>query len=287
MAGPLILTHTTEKQLRLRYDATNYTDFTTGIAGDLTIAPSGGDTSITGTLAVSSTLAVTGAVTGGTYNGQTISSAASLTGSLSVATTLAVTGPATLSGGATVVSATGGTIRLSRDDTGLAGSDVVGLIEFYSNDTEDANVNAWIKAIKDDGAVSGAPMGILFGTGTGGAVAERGRITSGGVLALGTSTTTSASAGETVIPIGKQHRAVNNAGTGTLGLIGNFSSGSQDNVLVGGSAALMFLGTTRPAAGLIADGRWWVEATGTSPSRTVKLVVRDGGSERTLATLTY
>jgi hypothetical protein len=84
MAGPLILTHTTEKQLRLRYDATNYADFTTGSTGDLTIAPTGGDTSITGTLAVSST------VTGGTYNGQTISSAASLTG------TLAVTGATTL-----------------------------------------------------------------------------------------------------------------------------------------------------------------------------------------------
>jgi hypothetical protein len=58
MAGPLILTHTTEKQLRLRYDTTNYADFTTGSTGDLTIAPTGGDTSITGTLAVSSTVTV-------------------------------------------------------------------------------------------------------------------------------------------------------------------------------------------------------------------------------------
>jgi len=42
---------TTTEQLRLSYDATNYTSFTASNAGDLTIVPSGGDVSVTGTLA--------------------------------------------------------------------------------------------------------------------------------------------------------------------------------------------------------------------------------------------
>jgi hypothetical protein len=57
------ITDTTGFQLKLEYDASNYATLTTGSGGDLTIAPSGGDTAITGTLAVSSTFAVTGAST--------------------------------------------------------------------------------------------------------------------------------------------------------------------------------------------------------------------------------
>ncbi|MDP2717105.1 hypothetical protein, partial [Rheinheimera sp.] len=38
----------TTEQLRLAYDSNNYTAFTTDATGDLTIAPSGGDTNITG-----------------------------------------------------------------------------------------------------------------------------------------------------------------------------------------------------------------------------------------------
>ncbi len=43
----------TTEQARLSYDSTHYTSFTVGSGGDLTIAPSGGDTNITGNLAVS------------------------------------------------------------------------------------------------------------------------------------------------------------------------------------------------------------------------------------------
>jgi hypothetical protein len=49
---PLQLRHTTE-QLRLEYDAANYASFTVSSGGDLTIAPTGGDTAITGTLKAS------------------------------------------------------------------------------------------------------------------------------------------------------------------------------------------------------------------------------------------
>lgn len=43
----------TAEQLRLGYNASNYASFTISSGGDLTIAPSGGDTSVTGTLAAS------------------------------------------------------------------------------------------------------------------------------------------------------------------------------------------------------------------------------------------
>jgi hypothetical protein len=68
---------------------------------------------VTGATTLSSTLAVTGAVTGGTYNGQTISSAASLTGTLAVtgattlSSTLALTGNLTQTTGATISAGTG------------------------------------------------------------------------------------------------------------------------------------------------------------------------------------
>jgi hypothetical protein len=60
---PGAFTSTTTAQLRAAYDGTNYTDFTTGATGDLTIAPTGGDTAVTGSLAVSTTSVLTGVVT--------------------------------------------------------------------------------------------------------------------------------------------------------------------------------------------------------------------------------
>lgn len=52
----------TTEQLRLNYDVSNYTSFTINSSGDLIIAPSGGDTTITGTLTTSSTLTTQGAL---------------------------------------------------------------------------------------------------------------------------------------------------------------------------------------------------------------------------------
>ena len=48
----------TTEQLRLSYDVSNYGSFTISSAGDLTLAPSGGDTNITGTLTTSSNITV-------------------------------------------------------------------------------------------------------------------------------------------------------------------------------------------------------------------------------------
>jgi hypothetical protein len=62
MAGILVLTNTAAAPLRARYNATNYADFTVSATGDLTIAPTGGDTSITGTLAVTGPATFNGAV---------------------------------------------------------------------------------------------------------------------------------------------------------------------------------------------------------------------------------
>ena len=50
----------TDNQLKLSYDASNATTFNTGSGGDLTIVPSGGDANVTGNLAVSGDLTITG-----------------------------------------------------------------------------------------------------------------------------------------------------------------------------------------------------------------------------------
>lgn len=57
--GGLQVRGTTE-QLRLGYNAANYAAFTVSSGGDLTVAPSGGDTTVTGTLTVSGYLALAG-----------------------------------------------------------------------------------------------------------------------------------------------------------------------------------------------------------------------------------
>ena len=49
----------------------------------------------------------------------------------------------------------------------------------------------------------------------------------------------------------------------------------------------LFSNNSFAAPGSPTDGDFWIEASGTSPARTIKLQVRDGGGTRTLATLTY
>ena len=50
----------TDNQLKLSYDGSNATTFNTSSGGDLTIVPSGGDANVTGNLAVSGDLTITG-----------------------------------------------------------------------------------------------------------------------------------------------------------------------------------------------------------------------------------
>ncbi|MGE0463432.1 MAG: hypothetical protein AB7Q16_18880 [Vicinamibacterales bacterium] len=87
---------------------------TLGVTGAVTGGTYNGQT-ISSAASLTGTLAVAGAVTGGTYNGQTISSAASLTG------TLAVAGATTLSGVATVNAANNRGLVITRAsaDAGL------------------------------------------------------------------------------------------------------------------------------------------------------------------------
>jgi hypothetical protein len=113
MAGPLILTHTTEKQLRLRYDATNYADFTTGSTGDLTIAPTGADTAVTGRMSISSTLTVTGAFTASST--AAITGAATLSSSIDVTGTIRGRSTTRLDGNVGIGAAAGGTRLLVSD----------------------------------------------------------------------------------------------------------------------------------------------------------------------------
>lgn len=63
----------TTEQLRLGYDAANYASFTTSSGGDLTIAPSGGDTTVTGNFTITGTC--TGCGGSSTLNGITAATA--------------------------------------------------------------------------------------------------------------------------------------------------------------------------------------------------------------------
>lgn len=81
-----------------------------------------------------------------------------------------------------ISSSSGGVLRLSRNDTGMIGDDVAGQIDFYSNDSNDANVNAQIYAYKDNGGSTKSPMALGFRTGDSGSLDERFTIASDGEM---------------------------------------------------------------------------------------------------------
>jgi hypothetical protein len=133
---PAAFTSTTTAQVRAAYDATNYTDITTGSGGDLTIAPTGGDTSITGTLAVSTTSVLTGVVTAtagvvGNLTGNASGSSGSTTGNAATATALATArtiNAVSFDGtGNIVVTAAAGTLTGATLASGVTASSLVSL----------------------------------------------------------------------------------------------------------------------------------------------------------------
>jgi len=81
-------------------------------------------------------------------------------------------------------SATGATLRLSRDDTTIVGPNSIGLIEFYTADTDSAGVGASIAGVADG---SGGNVALAFSSGTGGSASEAMRIDSSGNVGIGTS----------------------------------------------------------------------------------------------------
>jgi hypothetical protein len=193
MAGRLVLTNTASAPLRARYDATNYADFTVSSTGDLTIAPSGGDASVTGTLAVSSTLAVTGV---STFTGDVVA------GTIRRATSDGADNSLLSLSGGGAVSATRGAYAF-----------------LYGNEQASSAGVARIGA----GNVAGAY--IRFDTED----IERGRI-SGGVLAWGTTVVGTTPAGGVVTKNGVGLYGANAAGTDTSPLISlNGSDQTQIN----------------------------------------------------------
>jgi hypothetical protein len=85
----------------------------------------------------------------------------------------------------------GGKIRLEMGQSGVADGDVTGEIQFYHNDASGAGVNADIKGICTNSIGAGA---LTFGTGTT-STTERLRITSDGLVGIGTDSPTIASSG--------------------------------------------------------------------------------------------
>lgn len=104
------------------------------------------------------------------------------------------------------------------------------------------------------------------------------------ILKVGTATV--ASAGQIRLSKTFTVQARNDGDTGDLVIL----KGNQvltDDLIVGNVSGVTSLQTSGATSGSTTNGTWWVETTGTSPSRVCALKVRDGGSDRTIASVTY
>jgi hypothetical protein len=82
-----------------------------------------------------------------------------------------------------ITETTGGKIRLERNDTTLGSGNTLGIIEFETNDTDNAGVAASFSAVGESGA---GAVGLQFTTGTASSNTERVRIDSSGNVGIGT-----------------------------------------------------------------------------------------------------
>jgi hypothetical protein len=64
-------------------------------------------------------------------------------------------------------------------------------------------------------------------------------------------------------------------------------TGTLQKLVVGQTGAETVLRTSLTTPASVSDGDWWVECTGTSPSRVCAIKVRDAGTTRTIASLTF
>jgi hypothetical protein len=64
-------------------------------------------------------------------------------------------------------------------------------------------------------------------------------------------------------------------------------TGTLQKLVLGQTGAETVLRTSLTTPASVTDGDWWVECTGTSPSRICAIKVRDGGVTRTIASLTF
>jgi len=73
-------------------------------------------------------------------------------------------------------------LRFTGTDTGLADDELAASVEFYTSDTDNAGVGAYIHA---DGDGTSGGVQLRFGTGTGGSAADRVTVTSSGSVGIG------------------------------------------------------------------------------------------------------
>lgn len=74
-------------------------------------------------------------------------------------------------------------------------------------------------------------------------------------------------------------------GTALAALGGSYSN--QDAALYATQGTVLLFSNTLAAPAGVTNGAWWVECTGVSPSRVCAIKVRDGGSTRTIGSVTY
>jgi len=78
----------------------------------------------------------------------------------------------------------------------------------------------------------------------------------------------------------------NNAGSDNRNLL-NWGGVATDELVIGNASSVLRHRTSGATPSSLANGDWWVECTGSSPTRVCATKVYDGGATRTIASSTY